>query len=274
MKERLVGALIVFLYTLMLFLVPRPFYYLLIYFIGALSVIELFTLSRLERYQTVALLIFSLLFLLFIYIPQLIKILSYFYTNLAISFYSGSFLSSLLMLSPLLISLSLFTYALILDGTVDKNFFVVLAFFIYLTFGLLSVAGLSKKLLLLLISIVWSTDTFAYLVGKYFGRTKLIPAVSPKKTVEGSIGGSLVGTAISYVFAVKLSVLHSGFLTLLLLFLLTLISQIGDLFESSLKRVFGVKDSGNVIPGHGGVLDRIDSTLAVAPVLFILGGVS
>lgn len=274
MKERLVGALIVFLYTLMLFLVPRPFYYLLIYFIGALSVIELFTLSRLERYQTVALLIFSLLFLLFIYIPQLIKLLSYFYTNLAISFYSGSFLSSLLMLSPLLISLSLFTYALILDGTVDKNFFVVLAFFIYLTFGLLSVAGLSKKLLLLLISIVWSTDTFAYLVGKYFGRTKLIPAVSPKKTVEGSIGGSLVGTAISYVFAVKLSVLPSGFLTLLLLFLLTLISQIGDLFESSLKRVFGVKDSGNVIPGHGGVLDRIDSTLAVAPVLFILGGVS
>ena len=274
MKERLVGALIVFLYTLMLFLVPRSFYYLLIYFIGALSVIELFTLSRLERYQTVALLIFSLLFLLFIYIPQLIKLLSYFYTNLAISFYSGSFLSSLLMLSPLLISLSLFTYALILDGTVDKNFFVVLAFFIYLTFGLLSVAGLSKKLLLLLISIVWSTDTFAYLVGKYFGRTKLIPAVSPKKTVEGSIGGSLVGTAISYVFAVKLSVLHSGFLTLLLLFLLTLISQIGDLFESSLKRVFGVKDSGNVIPGHGGVLDRIDSTLAVAPVLFILGGVS
>lgn len=274
MKERLVGALIVFLYTLMLFLVPRPFYYLLIYFMGALSVIELFTLSRLERYQTVALLIFSLLFLLFIYIPQLIKLLSYFYTNLAISFYSGSFLSSLLMLSPLLISLSLFTYALILDGTVDKNFFVALAFFIYLTFGLLSVAGLSKKLLLLLISIVWSTDTFAYLVGKYFGRTKLIPAVSPKKTVEGSIGGSLVGTVISYVFAVKLSVLPSGFLTLLLLFLLTLISQIGDLFESSLKRVFGVKDSGNVIPGHGGVLDRIDSTLAVAPVLFILGGVS
>ncbi len=273
MKERLVGALIVFLYTLMLFLVPRPFYYLLIYFLGALSVMELFNLSRLERYQTVALLIFSLLFLLFVYIPQLIKLLSYFYTSLAISFYSGTFLSSLLMLSPFLISLSLFTYALILDGTVDKDFFVVLAFFVYLTFGLLSVAGLSKRLLLLLVSIVWSTDTFAYLVGRYFGRRKLIPSVSPKKTVEGSIGGSLVGTIISYILAVKLFILPSGFLTLLLLFLLTLISQVGDLFESSLKRVFGVKDSGNVIPGHGGVLDRIDSTLAVAPVLFILGGV-
>ena len=127
---------------------------------------------------------------------------------------------------------------------------------------------------MLLISIVWSTDTFAYLVGKYFGRRKLIPSVSPKKTIEGSIGGSVAGTLVSYPIAVKLSLFPAGFLTLLLLFLLTVVSQIGDLFESSLKRVFGVKDSGNIIPGHGGILDRIDSTLAVAPVLFVLGGVS
>jgi len=168
--------------------------------------------------------------------------------------------------------LSLFTYALISDGTVDKNLLTALSFFVYLTFGVLSLAGLSKPLLLLLISIVWSTDTFAYLIGKRFGKRKLIPSVSPKKTVEGSLGGSLAGTVISYAVAVKLSLLHPGFLTFLFLFILTVVSQVGDLFESSLKRAFGVKDSGSIIPGHGGVLDRIDSTLAVAPVLFVVGG--
>ncbi len=274
MRDRVVGAFIVVLYALLLFSVPMPFYHLLIYFLGALSVLELFSLSRLERYQTVALFIFSLIFLLFIYIPQLIKLLSYFYTSLAVSFYSGALLSSLLFISPLFLSISLFSYALILDGTVDKNFFTVLAFFIYLTFGILALSDLSKPLLLLLISIVWSTDTFAYLVGKYFGRRKLIPSVSPKKTIEGSIGGSVAGTLVSYPIAVKLSLFPAGFLTFLLLFLLTVVSQAGDLFESSLKRVFGVKDSGNIIPGHGGILDRIDSTLAVAPILFVLGGVS
>ena len=274
MRERLVGALIVVLYTLLMVLLPRPFYHLLVYFLGALSVIELFSLSRLERYQTAALTVFSLLFLLFIYIPQLIKLLSHLYTSLSLSFYGGVLLSSLLIISPLFLSLSLFTYALIVDGTAEKEFFTALVFFIYLTFGIFALAGLSKQFFLLLLSIVWSTDTFAYLVGKYFGRRKLIPSVSPKKTLEGSLGGSVTGTFISYLIAVKLSLLPSGFLTLLLLFLLTIISQVGDLFESSIKRVFGVKDSGNVIPGHGGILDRIDSTLAVAPVLFVVGGLS
>jgi len=274
MRERLIGAFFVVLYTLLMFLAPVPYYYLLVYFLGALSVLELFSLSRLERYQTVALLIFSLLFLLFVNIPQLIKLLSHFYTNLALSFYGGALLSSLLIISPLFILLPMFTYALILDGLANKDFFTVLAFFIYLTFGIFALSGLSKPLFLLLISIVWSTDTFAYLVGKYFGKRKLIPSVSPKKTVEGSLGGSLAGTFISYLVSLKFSLLPSGFPTLLLLFLLTVVSQVGDLFESSIKRVFGVKDSGNIIPGHGGVLDRIDSTLAVAPVLFILGGVS
>ncbi len=272
MRERLLGALIVLVYTVLLFTVPEPFYHLLIYFLGALAVGELFAISRLERYQTVALLLFSILFLMFINIPQFIKLLSYIYTDLALTFYSGNLLSSLLIVAPSFLVLSLFTYALIADGTADRNLLTALSFFVYLTFGVLSLAGLPKPLFLLLISIVWSTDTFAYLIGKRFGKRKLIPSVSPKKTVEGSLGGSLAGTVISYAVAVKLSLLHPGFLTFLFLFILTVVSQVGDLFESSLKRTFGVKDSGSIIPGHGGVLDRIDSTLAVAPVLFVLGG--
>ena len=273
MRKRLLGAVIVVAYTLLMFFSPQHIYALLVYVIGALAVGELFSLSGFSRYQTAAVLLFSLIFLTFVNVPGAIKLLSHIYTNLAISFYSGTFISSLLILSPIFLFLSLFTYALIVDGSVDKDFFTTLAFFLYLTFGILSLSALSREYFLLLISLVWSTDTFAYLVGKYFGRKKLIPSVSPKKTVEGSIGGSVAGTLISYILAVKLSLLPDGFITLLLLFLLTLVSQIGDLFESALKRSFGVKDSGNIIPGHGGILDRIDSTLAVAPVLFVVGGI-
>ena len=274
MRRRLLGALFVVGYTLLMFLSPLPIYHLLVYFIGALAVVELFTFTGFERYQTVALLLFSTVFLAFSNVSLVIKLFSYIYSNLAISFYSGNLISSLLIISPAFLLLSLFTYLLISEGSLNRDFFIPLSFFIYLTFGVLSLAGLSKHHFLLLLSIVWSTDTFAYLVGKYFGRRKLIPTVSPKKTVEGSLGGSLAGTLISYLVALKFSLLSPGVLTLLFLFILTVVSQVGDLFESSLKRAFNVKDSGNLIPGHGGILDRIDSTLAVAPFLFVAGGVS
>ncbi len=272
MRKRLLGALFVVGYTLLMFLSPLPIYHLLVYFIGALAVVELFTFTGFERYQTVALLLFSVVFLAFSNVSLIIKLFSYIYSNLAISFYSGNLISSLLIISPAFLLLSLFTYLLISEGSLNRDFFIPLSFFIYLTFGVLSLAGLSKHYFLLLLSIVWSTDTFAYLVGKYFGRRKLIPTVSPKKTVEGSLGGSLAGTLVSYLVTLKFSLLSPGVPTLLFLFILTVVSQVGDLFESSLKRAFNVKDSGNLIPGHGGILDRIDSTLAVAPVLFIVGG--
>jgi len=127
---------------------------------------------------------------------------------------------------------------------------------------------------LLLLALVWSTDTFAYLTGRFFGKRRVVPTVSPKKTLEGFLGGSLLGTLLSYVVSVKLNLLEGGLQTLLFLFFLTGVSQLGDLLESSIKRLFKVKDSGSTIPGHGGVLDRLDSTLAAAPLLMIVGGLT
>lgn len=119
-------------------------------------------------------------------------------------------------------------------------------------------------------------DTGAYLVGMTMGKHKLIPDLSPKKTIEGAIGGVITATVLCIVFAVvvdhKFAI--SGVNTLLLCTLTgvigSILSQIGDLAASAMKRYTGIKDFGNVIPGHGGILDRFDSVLFTAPAVYYL----
>lgn len=118
--------------------------------------------------------------------------------------------------------------------------------------------------LIFIISFV--TDIFAYLVGKNFGNTKLIPSISPNKTVEGSIGGILGSVVFSTVFAFLLG-LPIAF-CIFISFFGSIVAQIGDLTASSIKRYVGIKDYGDIIPGHGGVLDRFDSVVFVAPFVY------
>lgn len=118
--------------------------------------------------------------------------------------------------------------------------------------------------------VIMSCDTFAYFVGRKIGRHKLYPAVSPNKSVEGGIGG-LIG-AIFAIMIVKCTFLPIlGFFDAALIgLLLGVMGQLGDLFESLLKRACQVKDSGNMIPGHGGILDRLDSLLFVFPLVYYI----
>ena len=122
--------------------------------------------------------------------------------------------------------------------------------------------------------VAFFTDIFAYFTGYFFGRHKLIPEVSPKKTVEGAVGGLVFGTAslALYGFVIHcISGLEPNYLFLCIAgFSVSVISQFGDLITSLLKREFGIKDFGNILPGHGGVLDRFDSVLAAAPALLLL----
>lgn len=123
---------------------------------------------------------------------------------------------------------------------------------------------------LFLFFLIFAADTGAYLAGRNFGRRKLAPAVSPGKTVEGMIGGLLLcaawgATAGTAVFRLS-SPAQIGWIVLLSL-VVAVVSVIGDLTESLFKRVAGVKDSGQILPGHGGMLDRVDSILAGAPVM-------
>lgn len=116
--------------------------------------------------------------------------------------------------------------------------------------------------------ITWATDTGAYFVGRAIGRRPLAPRLSPKKTVEGTIGG-LVSSALVGGYFGSLWFPHIGLgLWLIASFVLSAIGQMGDLAESALKRVTGEKDSGTLIPGHGGVLDRFDSVLWTAPAIY------
>lgn len=118
--------------------------------------------------------------------------------------------------------------------------------------------------------IVWTTDSGAYFTGKKFGKKKLWPEISPNKTIEGFIGG--IATAIIFAIVYQWIVpISSSYLILIVVTIIaSIFGQVGDLVESALKRQYKVKDSGNILPGHGGILDRFDSLLFVLPLLHFL----
>ena len=121
-----------------------------------------------------------------------------------------------------------------------------------------------------LFAVVWATDTFAYFGGRRFGGPKLAPAMSPKKTWSGFASG-LAGGVVAGVAAAKVLTDSRILWAALLAALLSLAGQLGDLFESNFKRQFGVKDSGAIIPGHGGVMDRVDSVIFAAFAAYVIG---
>ena len=124
------------------------------------------------------------------------------------------------------------------------------------------------QLIVLLISITWSGDIGAFLIGRRWGKHKLIPAISPGKSLEGYIAGIVFACATAMLIHIWLlqdvQLLH----IIILGAMLTVVGQLGDLAESLLKRAANVKDSGSVMPGHGGILDRCDSMIFIAPALY------
>lgn len=157
---------------------------------------------------------------------------------------------------------------LLKDEDIKTMVFNVFSIF-YLSIGFTSLYKVGGyKLSLLIFLVAFSTDTFAYLTGMAIGKRKLAPKISPNKSIEGSIGG-IVGCVLICSFYLS----YIGFSTIslklvVLLALGSVVGQCGDLFASKLKRSLDIKDYGNVLPGHGGILDRFDSILFVGP--FIL----
>ena len=119
----------------------------------------------------------------------------------------------------------------------------------------------------------WGSDTCAYAVGRLFGRHKLAPNLSPKKSVEGSVGGIIGSALIGVIFGLIMSNFTGKSENLIIIFAVigglgSVISQIGDLAASGIKRNYDIKDYGHLIPGHGGILDRFDSMIFTAPAVF------
>ena len=116
--------------------------------------------------------------------------------------------------------------------------------------------------------LIWINDSFAYLIGSNFGRQKLFESVSPKKTVEGFLGGVFFSAIGSYfIFKYTNNLEFSNWLIISVI--ISVFGTIGDLIESKYKRQANVKDSGNLMPGHGGLLDRLDSAIFVAPFIYL-----
>ncbi|MDQ6469508.1 phosphatidate cytidylyltransferase [Flavobacterium sp. LHD-80] len=133
----------------------------------------------------------------------------------------------------------------------------------------------NPKIILGLFILIWTNDTFAYLVGKSMGKHKLFERVSPKKTIEGFLGGAVFAAFAGFLIS-KLYIQptpefsnKSILIWTIIALIVSIFGTIGDLIESKFKRIAGVKDSGSIMPGHGGILDRLDSVIFVAPIIFL-----
>jgi len=150
------------------------------------------------------------------------------------------------------------------------GYFAALVLFIALPMACAPIMALEGNILIGFMLLLWANDTGAYLVGRAIGRTKLMPKVSPGKTVEGLLGGLILALVRAWVVARWVDAELDAEAWLIAAPFITLSATIGDLLESAMKRAAGVKDSGTLMPGHGGVLDRFDGYLLAAPVMVVL----
>ncbi|OXG06597.1 phosphatidate cytidylyltransferase [Flavobacterium araucananum] len=147
--------------------------------------------------------------------------------------------------------------------------------FLFITKISFGIKDYNPKIIIGLFVLIWTNDTFAYLVGKSIGKHKLFERISPKKTIEGFLGGVVFAAFAGFLIS-KLYIQpnpdfsnKSILIWTIIALIVSIFGTIGDLIESKFKRIAGVKDSGAIMPGHGGVLDRLDSVIFVAPIIFL-----
>lgn len=264
MKKRILSAIIMILiFVPLLFIGGVPFT-ILMTLLALASMYELITIR--EKKKKIPMLIKVISYLLVIFSSILTynqNIFSYTMSYQLISFIV------LIFLLPILLKSKSIDYDIN-----DALYLVGSLLFINIAFNLILVVrnySLNYLIYLLLITVI--TDTFALITGMYIGKNKLAPSISPHKTIEGFIGGALMGTfvATTFYFTVIDSNISLVILILTTVFL-SVIGQLGDLVFSSIKRTYGVKDFSNLIPGHGGILDRLDSIIFVILAFILVMG--
>lgn len=187
----------------------------------------------------------------------------------------GALLASILIVSSLALwfARDLRDYLTMVAATLSGLFYVAFAFsFVYPLrfFGLGSSLANGRQMLFFLVCVIVAGDIFAYLTGRLVGRRLLFPRISPKKTFEGAAGGLAVGIGAGWVYSIAFWRTSDWKTVILLAGCIAVAGQFGDLCESALKRGANLKDSGELLPGHGGLLDRIDSLLFGAPLLWLV----
>ncbi|MFW6298663.1 MAG: phosphatidate cytidylyltransferase [Bacillota bacterium] len=271
MKERVITGLILAVVLIPLLFVPKIYFYAFIAVLIGLSARELVNMMVVHPSTRLWALLYTGGFALLIYLSLLTAYTGHLDVAWVFALLIGSLLVGIVGVVFNVFSYESFTRLFLSVQYISITFFAV---------SLLRANGLNMLVYLLILSMF--TDIFAYFVGMKFGHTKLAPLISPKKTVEGFIGGTLIAAIVAsgFAYAVGLFTFTGPMATLfafLIGWLVAMSAQVGDLFASSMKRHFDIKDFSSLLPGHGGVLDRLDSTLFAALVLalalFIYGGI-
>jgi phosphatidate cytidylyltransferase len=256
MKQRIItGVVAAALFLPIVIFGGFPFI-IVTYVLATIGLSELFRMKHLRLFSLEGMV--SLLFLWAFLVPET-------YSDWFSAFHVTK--TDLLLIAVLL----LLTYTVITKNkfTFDEASFALLST-LYVGFGFyyfMETRFIGLHYMFYALFIIWATDTGAYFTGRAFGKRKLWPEISPNKTVEGSIGGIVCALVVASVYQLYTGFFASFPTLLLMTVVLSIFGQMGDLVESAFKRHYGVKDSGNILPGHGGILDRFDSLLFILPLL-------
>lgn len=259
MKQRIITAIIAAAVFLPIVIIGGIPFTILVYLMGAIAIYELLRMKHINITSIPG--IISILLLWIVLIPTEYNEL---FTSINLS----------KMELVLLIVLLILTYTVISknDFTFDDAGLIILSA-LYIGFGfyyMIEIRAIHLEYIFYAFVVIWTTDSGAYFIGRKLGNRKLWPEISPNKTVEGFLGGIVTAILFAFVFNLITDMFDSFLALLIVTFLVSIFGQIGDLVESALKRHYNVKDSGSLLPGHGGILDRFDSMLFILPILYFL----
>lgn len=268
MKQRVITAIVLLIVAIPVCIFSDTIVFPIVWaLLGAVGVYELLGCMGTKKNLAISLPLYALALIA----PFMV------WQNKNILLFEPSYLPILLLLLYALYLLGVWVFSYEKDQEVDMNKIITSAIVSLYIIGACSSVVMVREALggeyywYFIFIGAWITDTFAYFSGMLFGKHKLIPNVSPKKTVEGAIGGMIFCVAFFVGYGAILNHFTQYDISLVLLavagFLSALVSMIGDLSMSVIKRKYGIKDYGKIFPGHGGVLDRFDSILAVAVVM-------
>ncbi len=265
MNDLITRALSGLLYSLIIIITlftPKEWFFGVFFILGCLTIFEFLKLLKIKS------------FLPYILLAGLFIFFNYFSIK--------PFGLTLFLLPSLVINL-----VLVFDLFSAKNFFLnkdsqkkrlkrryaciifyLISGFVFLTQIAFVTAAYTPQILIGIFILVWANDTFAYLLGKNFGKNKLMPGISPKKTIEGLIGG-IIGAIVTGVNKFTFIKIYPVSIWIVLSVIVSVFGTIGDLVQSKFKRQAGVKDSGTIMPGHGGLYDRLDSILFASPFIYL-----
>ncbi|MCP8616491.1 phosphatidate cytidylyltransferase [Salirhabdus salicampi] len=259
MKQRvLTGILAVIFFIPIVFYGGWPFQ-ILVYLLATIAITELMKMRKISIFSVPAMITYVLLWIL----------LS---DEALLSFFAASSFSKVDIVTMIVLLLLAYTVLVKNAFTFDEVGFLLLSS-LYIGMGffyLMETRVEGLHFLFYALFVIWATDTGAYFIGRAFGRRKLWPEISPKKTIEGSIGGIASACIVAIIFQLLYPVSDSMSVVIGVTILASIVGQIGDLVESAFKRTYHVKDSGNILPGHGGILDRFDSLIFVLPLLHFI----